>query len=686
MKRMFGLLFLFLIVGVGSTLAQSGELSVQNPQVSGNQVSFDVYLRSTTTSTLYLTETSLYFIFDGSKFTNPTSSFTSSLPVAYSLDATIYNTTPKRLSIDIGFPQSPTTTNTQIVSAIGNGTKLGTVTLTGITDFTGDLGLQWGTTLPYATSSFYWDPNPNQEYPISLNFATAPVVSLAPAFDAIVANQQLVNNEYTYDLYLRRTGGSSFYIDDLDVILTFNNAAFGGSAVYSLVSAGTPKLSTYYTFQSFVISGNELRFSLAGPAITSQLEFNERVQEIAGSGDSTYIGRFKVSNPLVTTTVTDVSPLWKTSGTAPVTLVYNRRSVAPWNSDDVTGNGTYIVNAPVFNVTLTAPNGGELICPGANTNITWNSSNIASVRLELLQGGAVVSSIATVSAGTGTYAWAVPSNVTAGNNYRIRITDAGNSAYTDESDADFSVGSAPLITMQPASATFISGSTATLTVAATGSNVTYQWQVLSAGNFADVPGANAAMLSIPNAQVSNSGDYRVVVSGSCAPAAISDTVTLTILPQGVTVVVKAFMQGYWNGTTHVPTPVAVELRSGATLMGSALVGRTTGMLGTDGTISADFAGVISGNYWIVVRHGGYLPIGSASAVAMTSGTTVNYDFTDLASKAAGSSTVGVVVGGTTYYMLKSGDLNGDRAANPVDVPIFLDGYSKTNALSVPAVD
>lgn len=686
MKRMFGLLFLFLIVGVGSTLAQSGELSVQNSQVSGNQVSFDVYLRSTTTTTLYLTETSLYFSFDGSKFTNPTSSFTSSLPGTYSPGTTIFNTTPKRVSVDIQFPQSPSTTNTVIVSSSGNGTKLGTVTLTGITDFTGGLGLQWGTTLPFSTSSFYWDPNPNQEFPIALNFITPPVISLAPSFDAIVVNQELVNNEYTYDLYLRRTGGSSFYLDDADVILTFNNAAFAGGATHSLVAAGTSKLATYYTFQSFVISGNELRFSVAGPSVSSQTEFNDRVQQITGPGDSTYIGRFKVSNPLGGTTVTDVNPLWKTSGTVPLTLVYNRRSSAPWNSDNVTANGTYIVRAPVFNVTLTAPNGGELICPSSNVNITWNSSNIANVRIELLQGGAVVSTIATsTAAGTGSFTWSVPANLSAGNTYRIRITDTIDNGRTDDSDADFSVGAAPVITMQPVSATLVSGSTATLMVAATGTNLTYQWQVESAG-FTNINGATSATLSIPNAQVANSGNYRVIVSGSCAPSATSTVATLTILPQGVTVVVKAYMQGYWDGTMHIPTPVAVELRSGATLIGSTLVGRATGMLSTMGTISVDLAGVVSGDYWIVVRHGGYLPIGSASAISMTSGTTVNYDFTDLASKAAGNSTVAVVVGGNTYYMLKSGDLNGDRAANPLDIPIFLDGYSKTNALSVPAVD
>lgn len=688
MKRMFGLLFLFLIGGVGIALAQSGELSVQNPQVSGNQVSFDVYLRSTTTTTLYLTETTLYFTFDGSKFNTPTASFTSSLPAAYSPGTTVYNTTPRRMSLDIQFPQAPSTTNTVVVSSSGNGTKLGTVTLGGITDFTGTVNLQWSSTVPFVSNGFYWDPNSNLEFPISLSTVVPPSISLAPTFEAIVTNQQLLNNEYTYDLYLRRTGGSNFYIDDADIILTFNSAAFGVGATYSLETAAAGKIADYYTFQSFVIAGNELRFSLAGPTVNSPAEFNTRVQQIAGPGDSTFIGRLQVTNPLPATTVTDVNPQWKTSGTVPVTLIYNRQSVSPWNSDDITANGTYIVRAPSFNITLTAPNGGETLCPGTSTSITWNSSNITSVAIDLLQGGITTATITTGTvAGSGSYTWNISSGQAAGSDYRIRVRDAADAGRFDDSDADFTIGAAPAITAQPMSSTVVSGSTATLMVTATGTNLMYQWQVESTGGtFVNVADATSSTLTFASAQVSNSGNYRVVVSGSCAPAAISSIATLTILPQGITADVTAYMQGYWDGTTHIPVPVAVELRSGATLISSTLVARTTGMLSTSGTVSADFTGVVSGNYWIVVRCGGYLPVGSSTAVVMTSGTSVNYNFTDAATKAAGNGTIGVTIGGTTYYVLKAGDLNGDRAANPSDISVFLQGYPKTNAISVPPVD
>lgn len=685
MKRMFGLLFLFLICGVGSMLAQSGEVSVQNPQVSGNQVSFDVYLRSTTTTTLYLTESSLYLAFDQSKFSGATANFTPSLPAGYTGLANIY---PNKIGIEIGFPAAPSTTNTVAVAATGNGTKLGTVTLTGLTNFTGNLGLLWNSTAPYISSAFYWDPNTNTEFPIALTGIVPQTVSLAATFEAIITNQQLLNNQYTYDLYLRRTGGSSFYIDDADIIVTFNSSAFGPGATYSLESAAPGKIADFYTFQNFMISGNQLGFSIAGPTVTSQAEFNTRVQQVAGPGDSTFVGRFKVTNPLGATTVTDVNPLWKTSGTLPVTLIYNRQSTAPWSSNDVTANGTYIVRAPIFSVTVISPNGGETLCPGSSTNITWTSSNITNVAIDLLQGGVTTATItASTTASLGSYTWNIPGNLTAGSNYSIRVRDAANASRFDDSNSNFTIGSAAVITAQPVSMTVISGSNATLTVTATGTNLMYQWQVeTTPGTFVNVSGATSSTLSFTPAAVSNSGNYRVVVSGSCAPAATSSIATLTVLPQGVTVGVKMFLQGYWNGTRHIPAPVSVELRSGAALISSTLVSRTTGMLSSTGTVTADFSGVISGNYWIVVRSGGYLAVGSASAVAMTSGTTLNYDFTDAASKAYDDGTIPVVFGGNTYYVLKSGDLNGDVSVNPTDINILLQGYPKTNALSIPPVE
>lgn len=154
-----------------------------------------------------------------------------------------------------------------------------------------------------------------------------------------------------------------------------------------------------------------------------------------------------------------------------------------------------------------------------------------------------------------------------------------------------------------------------------------------------------------------------------------------------TVQVKALMQGLWNGTIHTATPVAVELRTGgASPLASTLVARSTGMMSSTGTVTVVFNNLVTNSYWIIVRHGASLPVSSGQTQTITAGSTFSYDFSDAATKAFGGGSIAVTIGGTTYYMLKSGDFTGDRASNPSDVPVLLTGYPKTNAAVVPPVD
>jgi hypothetical protein len=67
----------------------------------------------------------------------------------------------------------------------------------------------------------------------------------------------------------------------------------------------------------------------------------------------------------------------------------------------------------------------------------------------------------------------------------------------------------PVITVSPASQTVLPGNTATLTVTATGAT-SFQWRF----NGADISGATASTLQIPNAQANNSGYYNVVAENA----------------------------------------------------------------------------------------------------------------------------------------------------------------------------
>jgi hypothetical protein len=113
----------------------------------------------------------------------------------------------------------------------------------------------------------------------------------------------------------------------------------------------------------------------------------------------------------------------------------------------------------------------------------------------------------------------------------VRATDSAGTPATADSNA-FSITiaalAAPTITTQPANQTVTTPATATFTVAASGSGLSYQWQ----RNNADINGATAASHTTPATSVSgglaNSGDtYRCVVTNA-GGSATSNAATLTV--------------------------------------------------------------------------------------------------------------------------------------------------------------
>lgn len=90
-------------------------------------------------------------------------------------------------------------------------------------------------------------------------------------------------------------------------------------------------------------------------------------------------------------------------------------------------------------------------------------------------------------------------------------------AACDLGAAEFVPCSGPGIGTHPAGATFFTGSTIALSVAATGSGLTYQWRrnAVDLGNVRGITGATSATLSIPGAGSFDAGTYTVVVSNTC---------------------------------------------------------------------------------------------------------------------------------------------------------------------------
>ena len=93
------------------------------------------------------------------------------------------------------------------------------------------------------------------------------------------------------------------------------------------------------------------------------------------------------------------------------------------------------------------------------------------------------------------------------------------------------INATPTITAQPSSETVCAGSSASFSVAATGTGIIYQWRngtvnLINAGNFS---GVNTATLTINPANLSDTSSfYNVVISGGCPPKDTSIKVSLKI--------------------------------------------------------------------------------------------------------------------------------------------------------------
>ncbi|MBI3921510.1 MAG: PQQ-binding-like beta-propeller repeat protein, partial [Armatimonadetes bacterium] len=93
-------------------------------------------------------------------------------------------------------------------------------------------------------------------------------------------------------------------------------------------------------------------------------------------------------------------------------------------------------------LTLTSPNGGERWQRGVAKEITWTHNDAdpnVMVKIELLKGGAVESTIVDSTPNDGSYTWSNPSNQALGTDCKIRITSTTDAGFTDTSDADFEI-------------------------------------------------------------------------------------------------------------------------------------------------------------------------------------------------------------------------------------------------------
>ncbi|WP_153042760.1 hypothetical protein [Rufibacter ruber] len=194
-----------------------------------------------------------------------------------------------------------------------------------------------------------------------------------------------------------------------------------------------------------------------------------------------------------------------------------------------------IVDEPSRNgatVAATVTNCGNYTAAALCCNYTTTVTGPAAVT----PGSTVTYSTGAIS-GASSYTWTVPAGwtITKGAGTTSITVKVGTQNGEVKVQADNTCGTLavttstpPVITGQPQAVTICAGLNASFTVTASGSGVTYQWEVNKGTSWEAVSGATLATLTLTNVEAASNGyQYRCVVTGS-GTILTSDAALLTV--------------------------------------------------------------------------------------------------------------------------------------------------------------
>jgi hypothetical protein len=316
------------------------------------------------------------------------------------------------------------------------------------------------------------------------------------------------------------TAGMNGYLYQCVVSGTCTPAATSNAATLTVNSA--PSVSTHPS-NATICSGSNASFTVSatGASLTYQW------QESTGGAYS------NISNTGVYSTATTAT-LNITGATAGMNG-YNYKCVvtgtcsptATSNAASLTVNSAPAITTHPSNATTCANTTFTITATGASLTYQWQEST-----------GGAYSNISNTGVYTGTTSATLTiTGATASmNGYNYKCVVSGTCSPTATSNAaSLTMNTAPSVTTHPSSSTVCLSTNTSFTSAATGTSVTYQWQVDQGGGFSNVSntgvytGATTGTLSITGATVGMTGYiYRCVASGTCTPSANSNSATLTV--------------------------------------------------------------------------------------------------------------------------------------------------------------
>ncbi len=187
-------------------------------------------------------------------------------------------------------------------------------------------------------------------------------------------------------------------------------------------------------------------------------------------------------------------------------------------------------------VTITNHPTSSTVCAGANTSFSVAGSGSGIIYQWQVNTGSGFNDI--TNGGIYSGANAATLNLTgvttgmSGYQYRCMLSNASCTTPGTSNTATLTVNSLPAVSANPQNATICEGGSTTFSVTASGTGISYQWQLSTDGGttYNNIAGANTASYTISSAATGMSGNrYRCIVSGTCTPAVTSTAALLTVI-------------------------------------------------------------------------------------------------------------------------------------------------------------
>ena len=289
------------------------------------------------------------------------------------------------------------------------------------------------------------------------------------------ANQTVTTTSGNAATVSAPTGTAGTYIYELvgvkDASSTACTNAASGSATVTVTAMATASLS--YTGTPYCATGT------ATPTFT-------------GTTGGTYSSTAGLSLN-ATTGVIDLAA--STPGTYTVTYTI----AAAGGCAQVTATASITINAlTVINTQPVA----QTVCAGTAVTFSVNASG-TSLTYQWRKGGVNIA-----GATNSTYSIA-STNVADDDTYDVIVSSSCGMITSDA--VKLTINTPPSITTQPSGQVLCAGATASFSVAATGTGLTYQWQK----DGADIAGANGSAYTINAIGATHAGSYTVVITGTC---------------------------------------------------------------------------------------------------------------------------------------------------------------------------